>query len=145
MPEIEGLRTHGGDDHARDNLDGACPECGTDHRVVHSLPNQPISPSAFEELEATESVVLARSIVSVPGTIVGADAEKVSEDAVIATARAVRTVTRYGDAGGWIVKQELAIPDGRDPEGFALDVYRQLAAEFAHVDEDEIERGDLVQ
>lgn len=145
MPEIDGLRTHGADDHARDHLDGICEECGTNHRVIESLPNQPIDPEKIEALESQENVVLARAIVSIPGRIVGADAEKVCEDAVLATQKTVRTLTRYNDEGGWIVKQELQVPDDQTPEAFATAVYEQVADEFSHIDEDEIEQSDLVQ
>lgn len=145
MPEPDGLRTHGGDDHARDNLDGECAVCDTNHRILESLPNQPIAPEKIEALEDRDGVVLARSIVAVPGTIVGSPAEKVSEDIVLATERSVRTLTRYGDAGGWVVKQEVSVPAEESALGFAVDVYSELAAEFSHVDEDDIEREDLIQ
>lgn len=145
MTEIEGLGVHGGDDHARDNLDGVCEECGTNHRVLESIPNQPIDTEKIEALASSEGVVFARSIVAVPGGIVGSDAEKVSEDIVLGTTETVRTVTRYGESGGWIVKQELPVPEDRDPERFAFDVYVELASEFSHVDENEIEREDLIQ
>jgi|GEM_PF-3465361 len=145
MPEIDGLRTHGGDDHARENLDGTCEECQTDHRVVTSLPNQPLEPAKIEAIEDTEGVVLARSVLSVPGAILGSTVDKVTEDIVLATEQSVRTVTRYGDSGGWIVKQELAVPADRSAREFALDVYEAVRAEFENIDEEDIERKDLIQ
>lgn len=145
MPEIDGLRTHGDDDHARDNLDGVCEECQTDHRVVESLPNQPLDPSKIEAIEDTDGVVFARSVLSVPGAIVGSTADKITEDIVLATEKSVRTVTRYGDSGGWIVKQDLPVPENREPREFALDVYEAVRAEFDDIDEDDVEREDLIQ
>lgn len=145
MPDIDGLRVHGDDDHAREHLDGVCEECGTNHRVLESLPNQPLDVEHFETIESRDGIVLARSIVAVPGEIVGADAEKVCEDAVIATTKSVRTLSRYQEAGGWVVKQELDVPEDRSAVTFAIDVYSELAGEFAHVEEDEIERSDLIQ
>lgn len=145
MPDIDGLRAHGEDTHAPDNMEGVCAECGTDHRVLESLPNQPLNVDHFETIESRDGIVLARSIIAVPGDIVGADADKVSEDAVIATSKTVRVLSRYQDAGGWVVTQELDVPDDRSPIDFAVDVYSELAGAFAHVDEDDIERGDLIQ
>ena len=145
MPEIDGLRVHGDEDHARHNLDGECIECDTNHRILESLPNQPISPTNIESLEAKDNIVLARSIVAIPGDIVGASADMVSEDMVLATESTVRTLTRYGEEGGWVVKQELRVPPDRDAAEFAQDVYDQLADEFSDINEEEVERGDLIQ
>lgn len=145
MPDIDGLRTHGDDTHAPDNMAGICAECGTDHRLIESLPNQPLNVDHFETIESREGIVLARSIVAIPGDIVGSDADKVTEDAVIATPNSVRVLSRYQEAGGWVVTQELDVPDDRDPMEFALEVYSEISEEFAHVDEDDIDRGDLVK
>ena len=145
MSEIDGLRVHGDEDHARHNLDGECSECDTNHRILESLPNQPISPETIESLEEQDSIALARSIVAVPGHIVGASADMVSEDMVLGTESTVRTLTRYGEEGGWVVKQELAVPSDRAPASFARDVYDQLADEFSDINEEEIEQSDLIQ
>lgn len=145
MSEIDGLRVHGDEDHARHNLDGECGECETNHRILESLPNQPISPESIETIEEKDGIVLSRSIVAIPGDIVGANADMVSEDIVLASEATVRTLTRYGDEGGWVVKQELRVPEDRDARDFAQDVYDQLANEFSHIDEENVEQGDLIQ
>lgn len=101
--------------HAADHFGEECPGCGTVHRVLESLPDQPLTTSQIEELRDSENIAFIRGLALVSGGLVGYDTdEEMTEDIVLSTESSTKVLSRY-DGTGWVVDIEEPHHDGEDP------------------------------
>lgn len=111
--------------HAPDRLGEQCPECGTHHRVIESIPDKPLSDEELESLRESEGVEFVRSLILMSGGLVGRDdAEEVTETIVLSTSARSLALQRYGGTG-WVVEVEVEHESDDDPVEVGMDVWME--------------------
>jgi hypothetical protein len=99
--------------HDGSHIGTTCPDCGTHHRILDSLPAHPLTPSILESLRDSESVSFCRGIEWIDSRAVGVDAgEDVTENIVLATEGSALLLSLYDP--GWVVEFEEEPEDGED-------------------------------
>lgn len=101
--------------HAAGHFGEECPQCGTVHRVLDSLPDQPLTRSQIQGLRDSDQIEFARGIMFMSGGIFGYDTdEELTEDVVLSTAASTKVLSHYDDTG-WVVEMESEHADDDDP------------------------------
>lgn len=109
--------------HDGTHIGETCPDCGTHHRVLESIPNQPLTRSALESIRDGDGITFARGIGWFFGEIVGAGTDdEVTEDIVLGTQEKALLLSLYEP--GWVV--DLEAEPREDVDETVEDVAREL-------------------
>jgi hypothetical protein len=110
-----------------EHIGGYCPNCGTLHRVIESIPARPLRMTEVESMRDSDNVVFCMGVMMMSGGLVGMDTEEdVTEDIVLATEVSTRLLSLYRDHG-WVVEVEVEHEEDESAEEVAMDVYRDAA------------------
>lgn len=111
--------------HAAGHFGEECPECGTVHRVLDSLPDQPLTRSQIAGLQDSENILFTRGLMFMSGGVFGYDTdEELTEDLVLSTDASTKVLSRF-EGTGWVVEMESDHADDDDP----VEVGEQMWAE----------------
>lgn len=120
--------------HATEHLGEVCPDCGTHHRVIESLPAKQITYSALEKLQESEKIVFAEGIMWMSGNVAGVSGdEEVTDEIVLGTKESAMILQLYDE--GWVVEIEEKPDDGETTEERARDIWAEasnVASEAFH-------------
>lgn len=109
--------------HDGTHIGETCPDCGTHHRLLESIPNQPLTRSALDSIRDGDGITFARGIGWFFGEIVGAGTDdEVTEDIVLGTQSKALLLSLYEP--GWVVDLEAEPRD--DVDETVEDVAREL-------------------
>lgn len=114
--------------HDGSHIGTTCSECGTHHRVIESIPNQPLTRSLLDDLRETDAFTFAQGVGWMFGEIVGSGTdEEVTEDIIIATDSKVMHLSLYEP--GWVVELEAEPRDDVDEtvEDVAQELWMQTS------------------
>lgn len=113
---------------AKDEEGGVyCPDCGTYHPVVDSIPTRPLRRAEVESIKESDNVVFCRALIWMSGDQSGMDtSDDVTEDIVLATEGAARVITLHQEQG-WAVEIEEAPEETESAEDVAWDIYQNLS------------------
>lgn len=118
----------------KEHLGEVCPECGTHHRVIESLPAKPFTHGALDRLKQSERIVFAEGIMWMsPGMLGVSGDDEVTDEIVLGTKNSAM-ILQLGDEG-WMVEIEEEPADDETPEECARDVWREasnIASEAFH-------------
>lgn len=104
-------------------IGGHCPNCGTHHRVIESIPERPLRMSEVKSLKESNDVILCMSVMGMSGDMAGMDTdEEVTEEIVVGGETATRVLSLYR-GHGWVVDIEVEVRDDESAEEVARDVY----------------------
>jgi hypothetical protein len=95
--------------------EGECPVCFTNHRIVDSLPKQPLTKSDVEKLD--EQLPFVRGTFPDPDEVVDEIPTNITDVLVISTEDSTRILQFYVDHG-WIVGEEREHYEGVEPDEF---------------------------
>jgi len=110
--------------HDGSHIGEICPDCGTHHRVLESIPAQPLTRSALESIEDSDGITFARGIGwFYDGTSDGDD--ETTEDIVLGTQKKALLLSLYQP--GWVVDLEAEPREDEDEtvEDVARDLWMQ--------------------
>lgn len=82
-----------------------CSDCGSEHRVLESLPARPLTASDVEDLRASDSLTFVAGARWLFGDVAPEFDEEVTEDVVLATDQRALLLSLYGI--GWVVEREV--------------------------------------
>jgi len=120
--------------HATEHLGEVCPDCGTHHRVIESLPAKQMTLSALENLKESDGIVFAEGIMWMSGSMAGVSGdEEVTDEIVLGTENSAMILQLYDE--GWVVEIEEEPDDDETPEERARDVWNEaskIASEAFH-------------
>lgn len=92
-----------------------CPECGTHHRIVESIPARPLRVSELDELAESDKVALAMPVVAVFGNMAESEeGEETTREIVLSTVNAARILS-FEPEHGWVVADERKHEEEDDP------------------------------
>lgn len=112
---------------ATEHIGGYCPDCGTHHRVIDSIPARPLRMIEVGSMSDSEDVVLCRAVMGMSGDMAGMDTdEEVTEDIVLATEKSSRVLHLYREHG-WVVEAEVEHREDESAKEVAEDVYQDAA------------------
>lgn len=115
--------------HDGSHIGETCPECGTHHRVVGSIPPQPLTRSLLEDLRASPNFTVARGVGWTSGESVGFNTdEEVTEEIVLATETKALLLRLYDP--GWVV--ELEAEPREDDDETVEDVATEMWSHASH-------------
>jgi len=120
--------------HTSEHIGEICPECGTHHRVIESLPAKQFTRSALEKLKESEGIVFAEGIMWMSPGLAGASGdEEVTDDIVLGTKNSAMVLRLYDE--GWVVEIEEEPREDETPEECAREVWMEgsnVASEAMH-------------
>jgi len=91
--------------HDEPDLGEVCPECGTHHRVIESIPAQPLTQSLVEELRESTNFTFVRGTNWISAKDLGLSTDQeVTEDLIIGTQTKALYLKLYEP--GWVVEIE---------------------------------------
>lgn len=97
-----------------------CPECGTHHRVVGSIPARPLRVSELDEMEESEKMALAMPVVTAFGNMAESDdGTETTREIVLSTTEKAHILS-FESEHGWVVASESEHQDGEDPKEAGL-------------------------
>lgn len=86
-------------------LGETCPDCGTHHRVVESIPSQPLTRSLVDDLRRSTTFTFVQATNWSSGKHLGLDTdEEVTEDLILGTETKAMYLRLYDP--GWVVELE---------------------------------------
>lgn len=120
--------------HATEHLGEVCPDCGTHHRVIRSLPAKQITHSALDSLKESDEIVFAEGIMWMSGNMAGVSGdEEVTDEIVLGTKSSAMILHLYDE--GWVVEIEEKPDNDETPEERARDIWAEaskMASEAFH-------------
>jgi hypothetical protein len=98
-------------------LDGECPVCFTDHRVIDVFPERPITEAEAEEFaEEMEDVFVFFKPIYLRGDLEHPEMPTdIAPTIVLSTEEMTFQIALYTDVG-WVVEKEIELNDGLEPE-----------------------------
>lgn len=106
-----------------EHIGGYCPDCGTHHRVVESIPARPLRMSEVDSLKESDDIVFCMQLMWMSGDMAGMDTdEDVTEDIVLTNETVTRLLSLY-KGHGWVVEVEEEHGEDEAAEDVATDVY----------------------
>ena len=92
-----------------------CPECGTHHRVIESIPARPLRRSERDEREDSETVALAMPMVAAFGAMAeSGDGSETTREIVLSTMERAYVLS-FEPNHGWVVASEREHQEDEDP------------------------------
>lgn len=109
--------------HDGTNIGETCPECGTHHRVVESIPSQPFTRSLLDDLRESTNFTFVQGTNWISGKNLGLGTdEEVTEDLILGTQTKAMHLRLYDP--GWVV--ELEEEPYEDEDETVEDVAQQM-------------------
>jgi len=113
--------------HAADHFGEKCPECGTVHRVLDSLPDQPLAMSQVESLRESDSLEFVRGVMFMSGGLLGYDTdEDLTDDLVLSTEGSTKVLRHY-EGTGWVVEMEADHEPEENPEEVGKEMWAEAS------------------
>ena len=107
----------------------ACPECGTRHRVIESLPDRPMTLEEVEQLEESDTFEFVIEVGGYTGELVAVNLEKdVTREIITVTETTLRVISHYMDRG-WIVEIERDVGEDESPREAGLAMFDRVTSE----------------
>lgn len=117
--------------HDGTHIGEVCPDCGTHHRVLETLPGKPLTQEAIDSLESGENIHYARGIGWRDPEFLGVESDdKVTENVVLATDGSVVVVRLYEP--GWVVEYEEEPDDGENVEKLGKKIWNQASNDLGY-------------
>lgn len=117
--------------HDGSHIGEVCPDCGTHHRVLETLPAKPLTRSAIESLTEGEIIHYAQGIGWRDPEFLGVDGDDdVTENLVLATDGSVVVVRLYEP--GWVVEYEETPAEDEDVEQLGKKIWNQASNDLGY-------------
>lgn len=92
-----------------------CPECGTHHRVVESIPARPLRVTELNEMEESGKMALAMPMVAAFGSMAESeDGTDTTREIVLSTTEKAYILS-FESEHGWVVASEREHQEDEDP------------------------------
>ncbi len=104
-----------------------CPVCFTNHRVVDSLPDKPLTKSYVEKLD--DQLPYVKGTFPPEGEVVDEVPTHITDNLIISTGSSTRIIQYLVDCG-WVVGEEIDHPEDVEPNEVGQQAWQHYDAEF---------------